>query len=297
VPVTSEDFAALERRLAAVPAGWSQDRHGVLDLLAECRALRAFAPPALAALEQVSWVFETLDGLRAEAGPDGRLATKLRHHLATARGHLLAALGARPPGVECDHDAGDRQLDKVLQDAAELERLRRPPDAAALLTAAERGEMLRRVERDLPQSGYAGGQCLRLLRHAEAQDALVRELYAVVADLHEDHGPAVAAYERGRAEGREQAARKVEGWVGANVNPPVHPDIVPSIRALGPCRPPLPPQEAEREAVRLREALRGLAAVADASSDVLLDANILGWAGELRAGVLAARKALRGEVP
>jgi hypothetical protein len=258
VPVTSEDFAALERRLAAVPAGWSQDRHGVLDLLAECRALRAFAPPALAALEQVSWVFETLDGLRAEAGPDGRLATKLRHHLATARGHLLAALGARPPGVECDHDAGDRQLDKVLQDAAELERLRRPPDAAALLTAAERGEMLRRVERDLPQSGYAGGQCLRLLRHAEAQDALVRELYAVVADLHEDHGPAVAAYERGRAEGREQAAAELELLAGMEdgLSADNSRRKAEAVRALGPCRPPLPPSEAEREAERLREALR-----------------------------------------
>jgi hypothetical protein len=282
--VTGLEFAALEQRLARGPSRPAPGRGDVRALLAECRALRAFAPPALAALEQVSWVFEALDSLRAEAGPDGRLAAGLRHHLATARGHLLAALEARPPGAEADHEAGDRRLERVLRDGAELERLRRPPDVSGLLSAAE-------LDRERAGVGDV------LLAHVDSQAGLIRELYGVVSDLHADDPGRQALLERGRAEGREQAARKVEGWVGANVNPPVHPDIVPSIRALGPCRPPLPPQEAEREAVRLREALRGLAAVADASSDVLLDANILGWAGELRAGVLAARKALRGEVP
>jgi hypothetical protein len=46
--VTDEAFAALERRLTAVPAGWSQDRHDVLGLLAECRRLRE--PPDVSGL-------------------------------------------------------------------------------------------------------------------------------------------------------------------------------------------------------------------------------------------------------
>lgn len=97
----------------------------------------------------------------------------------------------------------------------------------------------------------------RLRGHVETQAGLVRELYGVIADLHADDPGRQVLLERGRAEGRGQAAELAErfakGWPLRH--PTGHHDLCrlsPSIRALGDCRPPLPPSEAEREAVRLR---------------------------------------------
>lgn len=272
-------FAALERRLAPVLAEGGRgviDRHDVLDLLAECRSLRDFTPPALAALEHVSWVFECLENLRAEEGGDERLCRKLRGHLCRARGALLAALQARPEGAVPDHEGGDRTLGRVVADRAELELLRRPLDVSGLMTAAELEGLRRRMEGGLAGAGWSGDQCLRLLAHAESLGSLVRELYGVIADLHADDPGRQALLERGRAEGRQQALevlREHRGvWQHRSTDErlkagPVRglDGLEEKLKALGPCRPPPPPHAAEAEAGRLREALRAVVDGKDAS--------------------------------
>jgi hypothetical protein len=287
-------FADLEARLAPVLAEGGRgfiDRRDVLALLAECRALRAFAPAALAALEQVSWVFECLEDLRAEEGGDERLVRKLRGHLYRARGALLAALESRPAGAGADHEGGDRVLERVMGERAELEQLRKPPDAAGLMTAAALESLHRYV------SSEEGHWLAPAVNHIDAQAALIRELYSVVADLHADDPGRQALLERGRAEGREQAALAAEAVLAALLargrreggrTETLLRDVAAKIRAIGPCRPPLPPSEEAREAGRLREALRTcVRAVGQVTS-----AEPAGSMGPLVAAYESARAAL-----
>jgi hypothetical protein len=291
-------FADLEARLAPVPDEGGRgfiDRHDVLDLLAECRALRAFTPPALAALEQVSWVFECLENLRAEEGGDERLVRKLRGHLFRARGALLLALEARPAGAGADHEGGDRVLERVMANRAELERLRKPPDVAGLMTAAALENLHRYV------SSEEGHWLAPAVNHIDALESLARELYGVVADLHADDPGRQALLERGRAEALEAVASACESPLRLKGKSPPDLRSIPYadlhklaawVRSLGPCRPPLPPQEAEREADRLREALRGLLRAAREAAGTLWEANAVGTAAELDSAARAARAAL-----
>lgn len=267
--LTDAELAAIEERLAPVPAGIGRvvaDRANVLALLAEFRALCAFVPAALAALEEVSWVLDSLDGLRAEQGGDERLVRKLRGHLTRTRGAVLAALESRPAGVEADHEAGRRVLGRVMADRAELERLREPPDAAGLITR----EMLNSLREYWAGVGpddtreVSPSYMETLLSHIDAQAALVREQYGLISDLlaHGD-GPGVPAYERGRAEGHAGAVLAVarispvsiqhQQAAGAAFALDV---ALEKIKALGPFRPPLPPCAEAAAAQRLREALR-----------------------------------------
>jgi hypothetical protein len=215
--VTDETFAALERRLAPVLAEGGRgyvDRHDVLDLLAECRALRA-----------------------------------------------------------------------------DLGRLRLPPDASGLMTAADL-ETLRAwaagwEPRPLPE-------LTAMLAHVDAANALVRELYGVVSDLHAEDPGRQALLERGRAEGREMVLGVLRKFFGTP-DPAEYPALAAAFEvahALGPCRPPLPPQEAEREAGRLRGAL--LACVRAVGQ--VTRAEPAGVMGPLVAAYESARKAL-GEEP
>jgi hypothetical protein len=159
---------------------------------------------------------------------------------------------------------GTARLD-VLALLAECRRLREPPDASGLLPAA----VLEGLREKVQEGALYRDEGRALVAHADALSALVRELYAVVADLHQDHGPAVAAYGRGRAEALEEVASAFESPLGLKGKSPpelrgipyarLH-ELAAWVRALGPTRPPLPPHAAEAEAGRLREALRAVAA-------------------------------------
>jgi hypothetical protein len=173
--------------------------------------------------------------------------------------HDFAALERRLAHVEALPSSAGAGRDDVLALLsecralrAELERLRRPPDVSGLMTEAEVDAAAAYFQDHGPLSV---GEVERLFLHARTQAALIRELYGVVSDLHADDPGRQRLLERGRAEGREEAAVLLGGLD--------MPEAAAKVRALlTPCRPPLPPSEAEREAARLREALRAVA-VAD----------------------------------
>jgi hypothetical protein len=189
-------------------------------------------------------------------------------------------------------------LDAARALLAECRELRRPPDVAGLMPAAELAQVRAWVGEG-PSSAPAA--LAGLLRHADALSALVCDLYGVIADLHADDPWRQALLERGRAEGRWQAADLAEAasarWVAALGTPhePLR-EVAAEICALGPCRPPLPPCEAEAEAARLREALRGLLAAAGKANVGTTGPNTAAWFENLSAAWDAARAALGEEV-
>jgi hypothetical protein len=163
---------------------------------------------------------------------------------------------------------------------ADCRRLREPPDVSGLMTAAALESLHRYV------GSQEGHWLAPAVDHIDAQAALIRELYGVVSDLHAEDPGRQALLERGRAEGREQAARAAEERDSHQSY-----EIAETIRALGPARPPLPPQEAEREAERLREAM--LACVRAVGQ--VTRAEPAGVMEPLVAAYESARKALGGD--
>jgi hypothetical protein len=193
--------------------------------------------------------------------------------------HEFSALERRLAPVLAEGGRGCVDRHDVLDLLAECRALRRPPDVSGLLPAADLAEM--RTWTSL------GGKWLRLLfAHIDALEALVRELYGVVSDLHADDPGRQALLERGSAEMLYRVLALVRESFGdpAAADYPELADTLGCLRALGPCRPPLPPQEAEREAERLREALRAVVAAGH------LDAPY----GALARTLAAAREALGG---
>jgi hypothetical protein len=169
-------------------------------------------------------------------------------------------------------------------DAAECRRLRQPPDVSGLMTAAALESLHRYV------SSEEGRWLTPAVDHIDALSALVRELYGVVSDLHAEDPGRQALLERGRAEGREMVLGVLRKFFGAP-DPAEYPALAEAFKvahALGPCRPPLPPSEAEREAERLREAL--LACVRAVGQ--VTRAEPAGIMGPLVAAYESARKAL-----
>jgi hypothetical protein len=149
---------------------------------------------------------------------------------------------------------GTARLD-VLDLLAECRRLREPPDVSGLMPAAELAQVRAWVG-DGPSSAPAA--LAELLAHADAQAALIRELYGVIADLHADDPGRQALLGRGAGEMLYRVLALTRESFGdpAAADYPELADTLRRLRALGPARPPLPPSESEREAERLREALR-----------------------------------------
>jgi hypothetical protein len=163
----------------------------------------------------------------------------------------FAALERRLAPVLAEGGRGCVDRHDVLDLLAECRALRRPPDVSGLMSAADLAEM--RTWTSL------GGKWLRLLfAHIDAQESLVRDLYGVVSDLHAEDPGRQALLGRGAAE----MLHRVLALVRESFDDPAaadYPELADTLglrlRALGPCRPPLLPSEAEREAERLREAL------------------------------------------
>jgi hypothetical protein len=169
----------------------------------------------------------------------------------------------------------------VLDLLAECRALRRPPDVSGLMSAADLAEM--RTWTSL------GGKWLRLLfAHIDAQESLVRDLYGVVSDLHAEDPGRQALLGRGAAEMLHRVLALVRESFGdpAAADYPELADTLGRLRALGPCRPPLPPHAAEAEAGRLREALRAVVAARDGYDKYQVSLN------EVYGAIDAARTAL-----
>jgi hypothetical protein len=196
----------------------------------------------------------------------------------------FAALEARLAPVLAEGGRGCVDRHDVLDLLAECRALRRPPDVSGLMPAADLAEM--RTWTSL------GGKWLRLLfAHIDALEALVRELYGVVSDLHAEDPGRQALLERGAAEMLCRVLALVRESFGdpAAADYPELADTLGRLRAIGPCRPPLPPQEAEREAERLREGLRAVVAARDGYDKCQVSLN------EVYGAIDAARRALRGD--
>jgi hypothetical protein len=200
----------------------------------------------------------------------------------------FAALERRLAPVLAEGGRGCVDRHDVLDLLAECRALRRPPDVSGLIPAADLAEM--RTWTSL------GGKWLRLLfAHIDALEALVRELYGVVSDLHAEDPGRQALLGRGAAEMLYRALALVRESFddpAAADYPELADTLGLRLRALGPARPPLPPSEAEREAERLRGAL--LACVRAVGQ--VTRAEPAGSMGGLIAAYEAARAALGGGV-
>jgi hypothetical protein len=196
----------------------------------------------------------------------------------------FAALERRLAHVEALPSSAGAGRDDVLALLAECRRLREPPDVSGLMTAAALESLHRYV------GSQEGHWLAPAVDHIDAQAALVRELYGVVADLHAEDPGRQALLGRGAAEMLHRVLALTRESFGdpAAADYPGLADALGRLRALGPSRPPLPPQEAEREAERLREAL--LACVRAVGQ--VTRAEPAGSMGGLVAAYEAARAAL-----
>jgi hypothetical protein len=147
---------------------------------------------------------------------------------------------------------------------AECRRLREPPDVSGLMTAAALESLHRYV------GSQEGHWLAPAVDHIDAQAALIRELYGVVSDLHADDPGRQALLGRGAAEMLHRVLALTRESFGdpAAADYPELADTLGRLRALGPARPPLPPSESEREAERLRQALRACVEALDVYTDV-----------------------------
>jgi hypothetical protein len=199
--------------------------------------------------------------------------------------HEFSALERRLAHVEALPSSAGAGRGDVLALLAECRRLREPPaHAAGLMTAAALKSLRRYV-------GSEEGRWLApAVNHVDALESLIREMYGVIADLHADDPGRQALLERGAAEMLYRVLALTRESFGdpAAADYPELADTLGRLRALGPCRPPLPPSEAEREAERLREAL--LACVRAVGQ--VTRAEPAGIMGPLVAAYESARKAL-----